>query len=511
MEEKNNEIKEYPNCGHKMASDKEFCPSCMTPMTEETKEETPIEEIAVENAPAEETCTEELTTEEHVESEIPIQETIEETTPDIDPEIIAELKAEEQAKKKQKQKKIAIYSVIGAIVLFVGIILVTLLSAERISFDQDTATTYDAYGLTCYSPSGWVVREGTNEYDGKITGTYYYNKDGDIGAYVGIQYLGEFDKFNEVMDEAKKQGVPVDSFTKDKTRAGSPVLVNDAGWNFQTLIILCDRSGFLISGGATEELFEGQVLIDIIEATDFDSYSSKGICEYLGGHEVEEEAWEESVAPTCTEEGTETAKCTVCLQMVEREIPLAPHTVENGETTESTCTKEGSVTGTCSVCGAEVTEKLPLAEHTPGDWIVDTEATESSEGKRHKECTVCGKSMESESFTLTLDEIKATYNTGITYSQLSREPDTYEGEKVKFRGRVLQVIEGDYTTALRVATSGRWDNVIYVEYLKGFVESRVLEDDTITIYGKSKGLMSYKSTGSGTITIPSVSVDYIDQ
>ncbi|MGN0962271.1 MAG: hypothetical protein ACI4PP_01685, partial [Clostridia bacterium] len=181
------------------------------------------------------------------------------------------------------------------------------------------------------------------------------------------------------------------------------------------------------------------------------------------------------------------------------------------EIVESTCVEKGTVTGICSICEEEVTEELPLAEHTYGDWIVTKEATESSAGTRHKECTVCGEKTGDESFTLSLEEIKDSYNTGITYNQLARTPDDYEGEKVKFKGRVLQVVEGSYgVTSLRVATKGRYDNVIYVTYLSSIVESRVLEDDTVTIYGTSSGLFSYESTGAGTITIPAVSADYID-
>ena len=106
---------------------------------------------------------------------------------------------------------------------------------------------------------------------------------------------------------------------------------------------------------------------------------------------------------------------------------------------------------------------------------------------------------------------KKGYETGITYAQLSRTPDDFEGEKVKFKGRVLQVIEGDSEVQLRVATKGNWDNVIFVYYPSNLVASRVLEDDKITIYGVSKGLFSYDSTGSGKITIPLIQVDKIDQ
>ena len=34
--------------------------------------------------------------------------------------------------------------------------------------------------------------------------------------------------------------------------------------------------------------------------------------------------------------------------------------------------------------------------HTPSDWIVDTEAQIGVEGSKHKECTVCGETLETE-------------------------------------------------------------------------------------------------------------------
>ena len=105
---------------------------------------------------------------------------------------------------------------------------------------------------------------------------------------------------------------------------------------------------------------------------------------------------------------------------------------------------------------------------------------------------------------------KKGYDTGITYDQLSRNPEDYMGEKVKFSGHVLQVIEGD-TIMLRVATDGKYDDVILVSYSPSIVSSRVLEDDKITVYGTSAGLFTYESTGSGDISIPHILVDKIDQ
>ena len=109
------------------------------------------------------------------------------------------------------------------------------------------------------------------------------------------------------------------------------------------------------------------------------------------------------------------------------------------------------------------------------------------------------------------EEAKKGYETGITYNQLARTPDDYIGEKVKFKGTVIQVIEGDYTTQIRFAVNDDYDTVLFAEYDKSIVSSRILEDDFITIMGTSAGLITYESTMGGNISIPAVSIDKIDQ
>ena len=118
---------------------------------------------------------------------------------------------------------------------------------------------------------------------------------------------------------------------------------------------------------------------------------------------------------------------------------------------------------------------------------------------------------EAESLAAKEAEEKAGYETGITYDQLARTPDEFEGDKVKFTGEVIQVIEGNNTIQIRLAVNGDYDNILFCEYSKDIVESRVLENDTITIYGTSYGLYSYQSTMGGQITIPAVIIDKIDQ
>lgn len=108
-------------------------------------------------------------------------------------------------------------------------------------------------------------------------------------------------------------------------------------------------------------------------------------------------------------------------------------------------------------------------------------------------------------------EEKTGYDTGITYKQLARTPDDYVEKKVKFSGEVAQVMEGDDYIQIRLAVDSDYDKMLFVEYDKSIVSSRILEDDYITIYGVSYGLYTYDSTMGGPITIPSIVADKIDQ
>lgn len=108
------------------------------------------------------------------------------------------------------------------------------------------------------------------------------------------------------------------------------------------------------------------------------------------------------------------------------------------------------------------------------------------------------------------EEERIGYETGITYDQLARTPDEFKGKKAKFTGKVLQVMEGQGETQLRVAVSGNYDKVLYVAYKSDIINSRVLENDKVTIKGKSAGIYTYKSTMGGEISIPAMLVEKID-
>ena len=97
----------------------------------------------------------------------------------------------------------------------------------------------------------------------------------------------------------------------------------------------------------------------------------------------------------------------------------------------------------------------------------------------------------------------------VEYEKLARNPHEFEGKPIKIQGKVIQVLEEDNTLNLRVATRGSYDDVVLVQYTYKANESRVLEDDTITLWGKYGGTYTYESTGGANITVPLLYADYL--
>ena len=109
----------------------------------------------------------------------------------------------------------------------------------------------------------------------------------------------------------------------------------------------------------------------------------------------------------------------------------------------------------------------------------------------------------------TFKESKSTYTakcSKIDYKSLARNPNMYKGKDYTFTGEVIQVMEDKNNLLLRVnVTAKRY------EYLnETYYEGRILEDDIITLYGKSMGTYTYESVLGSPITVPYIDAMYID-
>ena len=107
--------------------------------------------------------------------------------------------------------------------------------------------------------------------------------------------------------------------------------------------------------------------------------------------------WIIDTPATATTSGTKHKECTVCgYTMTTETIPATgggEHTHSYGSEWKNDADNHWHE---CS-CG----DKKDTAAHTAGEWIIDTPATATTSGTKHKECTVCG-------YTMTTETIPAT-------------------------------------------------------------------------------------------------------
>lgn len=98
------------------------------------------------------------------------------------------------------------------------------------------------------------------------------------------------------------------------------------------------------------------------------------------------------------------------------------------------------------------------------------------------------------------------YERTIDFAHLNKNADKYAGEPYKFYGKIVQIMEGNNSTTIRMSvtqTSYGWSpsDIIYVEY-DGTTD--FVEDDVITVYGTVFGSHSYTSQAGYNISLPAV-------
>lgn len=102
------------------------------------------------------------------------------------------------------------------------------------------------------------------------------------------------------------------------------------------------------------------------------------------------------------------------------------------------------------------------------------------------------------------------YATDISYEDIARTPDDYEGKALCYTGEVIQVLENDGETDLRVALGDWYEDVILCGYDPKITDKRVLEGDTVTVYGIYHGIYTYESTMGTDISLPLLWLDHIE-
>lgn len=88
------------------------------------------------------------------------------------------------------------------------------------------------------------------------------------------------------------------------------------------------------------------------------------------------------------------------------------------------------------------------------------------------------------------------------YKAYSRDPDKYAGKMIIVTGKILQVVEDGLKREYRIAQDKDASKVWFVRYYAGQGESRILEDDIVTIYGTFGGLYEYTTVLGSSVIVP---------
>ncbi len=139
----------------------------------------------------------------------------------------------------------------------------------------------------------------------------------------------------------------------------------------------------------------------------------------IAAHSASE--WIIDTAATETADGAKHKECTVCKKVLETATIPATHTHSYGTDWKYDDTNHWHE---CE-CG----DKADVAAHSASEWIVDTAATETAEGAKHKECTVCKKVLETATIPATGSSHTHSYGTDWKYDDTNHWHECECGDK----------------------------------------------------------------------------------
>ena len=131
--------------------------------------------------------------------------------------------------------------------------------------------------------------------------------------------------------------------------------------------------------------------------------------------------WIVDTADTETADGAKHKECTVCKKVLETATIPATHSHSYGTDWKYDDTNHWHE---CE-CG----DKADIAAHSASEWIIDTAATETADGAKHKECTVCKKVLETATIPATGSSHTHSYGTDWKYDDTNHWHECECGDK----------------------------------------------------------------------------------
>ena len=150
----------------------------------------------------------------------------------------------------------------------------------------------------------------------------------------------------------------------------------------------------------------------------------------------------------------------------------------------------------CTVAGCGVIIESTKSAHTASDWIIDTPATATTAGTKHKECTVCHRVLETQTIPSTGTELKIIAGDNQIYNKASGSDVTItcNGDFAKFTG--IKVDGSVVDSSNYTAVSGSTVLTLKASYL----DTLTAGSHTVTfVYtdGEANANLTIEAAGSG--------------
>ena len=100
----------------------------------------------------------------------------------------------------------------------------------------------------------------------------------------------------------------------------------------------------------------------------------------------------------------------------------------------------------------------------------------------------------------------------IRFAELDKNPDKYYGEFIKYRGEIIQIMEDETSTVIRLAVTKDsygydFNDVVYITYPGA---TPFVDEDIITVYGTIMGSHTYESQAGHNISLPLIEAEIIE-
>lgn len=192
---------------------------------------------------------------------------------------------EEKIHSRKGKKPIVIVVIILVIlaILAGALFIIKPFSEETLlpkDFSYDNSQYFDVHTLFCYVPNDWSIetkhKNGNNDV---IEVTAYRGSHYEHDALFKVKYYGEFKDGDELLKEVEKDNSHfsnTDYYTAEVSGCDEVYVCdyyNDANqFKGHMFIVLCDGSGFTITGEADESIYDQDAIDELVCMCQFDQY-----------------------------------------------------------------------------------------------------------------------------------------------------------------------------------------------------------------------------------------------